>query len=1063
MSPHRRREVRRQQALSSFRNHRIQKIYGAPCPYKRVPTVLNEMRALHPNTSQDRDYCAPITNSHSPPQLHGSAYDRVILGGVRPVSASRLKFNHTEEDESLDSEPLPSTAVHRPRSSSGHASSKSPHQQSPRRLQLTAHAHPQTKTNRNASVRVECSEQEAQSFHYDSLEVGDSEVQEERAILAISSALVDTRKNPASQGHTVTTLDKTGGGEEAGGESSYYEEIAEDTGPDEDVAGGLTHTAPLPSPARYEASGSSDQTRPLSSTVTHHKEHGHEHGAKHHRAHTAEPFRHYPSSRQQRRMADMDPSALRRIVPSYDKNYLRARPPPAKLQTRRRKPPRPGPSGVPEKLSALGLFFYPSSNYNEESDEPEEHRETIEVEVPRYQELKERQRRTFSRKKPPSNQESRDLRSSTATRPSTAGAVPSGGGGGGQQQQRQARAHPSSAGYARRVTSAVSSKRQGVSASSNRAASARGSASKEAAGSKSTPSRKASEGLPSTSDQQQEEEVFEVGMMVQARYKNRDHWWQGKVVARNLPLKRAAEVGFKYDIRYGEVLERNVPPSRMRRRPTVSSRAKLKEIIAKDVMADNLLHGEGFPEYSPDGDAGEEKSREDKNTAPPPLLGSQKLGPERRATVSQKDIMSKLVVVAAMNEGQGIDFSKLKHKSNMFLSDLQAGGLHDDGSFKSPALRKTVTNQKSAADLNREEKEQEEKREKEREEQARLFRELSIVVSDGKKKIAYSDLKFERTIGRGKFASVHQVLYSCKVHCQLSRADRLDRLADSLHILDENSGAQRMDMTLAVKTPEYRDAPALYADPTASAPGSDSDDPPVHALPPSVQLLETIREVRALSELNHPNIINYYGVTLEPRVCVVLELLHCSLADVLSTPAAEAKVALDNPQRLLIVRDICSGLRYMHEQHFAHLDVKPHNILLSVANGGYAAKLADLGTSVKLADGEVLTKPVGTSGYTAPEISMPGRYDFRADIFSFAVVMWEVLVHDGSGRPPAPNPFTGKDLDEAACDAHGGVRPSLEHSRLPQLNDTVSGAWATSPDARLTLGAVLQALHEIEP
>jgi hypothetical protein len=81
--------------------------------------------------------------------------------------------------------------------------------------------------------------------------------------------------------------------------------------------------------------------------------------------------------------------------------------------------------------------------------------------------------------------------------------------------------------------------------------------------------------------------------------------------------------------------------------------------------------------------------------------------------------MSKLVVVAAMSEGQGIDFSKLKQKSNNFLGGLRAAGSNDDGSFKSPVLRKTVTNQKSAAELNREEKEQEEKRQKEQEAQAR--------------------------------------------------------------------------------------------------------------------------------------------------------------------------------------------------------------------------------------------------------------------------------------------------------------------------------------------------------
>jgi serine/threonine protein kinase len=311
---------------------------------------------------------------------------------------------------------------------------------------------------------------------------------------------------------------------------------------------------------------------------------------------------------------------------------------------------------------------------------------------------------------------------------------------------------------------------------------------------------------------------------------------------------------------------------------------------------------------------------------------------------------------------------------------------------------------------------------------------------------------------------VHQVTYSCKLHCQLSRADRPDRLADALHVLDGNSGGRRMDMdmVLAAKTPEYRLAPPLYPSSSSSSADAPPCSPGVPALPPSGQLLETIREVRALAALNHPNIINYYGVTLEPRVCVVLELLHCSLAQALSTPASEAAVALEGAQRLLVIRDVCLGLQYMHEQCFAHLDLKPHNVLLSAANGGYSAKLADFGTAVQLADGEVLTRPVGTSGYTAPEISMPGRYDLRADIFSFAVVAWELLVHDGSGRPPAPNPFAGKDLDEAACDAHGGVRPSLQPSRLPALNDAVAQAWATSPDARLPLADMLRALDQAQ-
>ena len=308
------------------------------------------------------------------------------------------------------------------------------------------------------------------------------------------------------------------------------------------------------------------------------------------------------------------------------------------------------------------------------------------------------------------------------------------------------------------------------------------------------------------------------------------------------------------------------------------------------------------------------------------------------------------------------------------------------------------------------------------------------MVTEGKSNITFSDLTFEQTIGRGKFASVHRVTLCCRVHCEQSRTDRPDRLADSLHILNGNSSGGGKDnhslqMTLAVKTPEYRHAKPLYP-PRDSSTSTDqhvTDDATTPALPPSVQILETLREVRALQALNHPNIINFYGVCLAPRLCVVLELLDSNLAEVLRGPTAATAAAggdgerraLSPPQRVQVLQDVCRGLQFMHSQRFAHLDVKPHNILLREAAGGFAAKLADFGTAVQLAEQQVLTTPVGTSGYTAPEISLPGRYDARADVFSLAIVMWEVLVSpaeptDAASTCAPLNPFAGKDLDEAA-------------------------------------------------
>jgi len=63
---------------------------------------------------------------------------------------------------------------------------------------------------------------------------------------------------------------------------------------------------------------------------------------------------------------------------------------------------------------------------------------------------------------------------------------------------------------------------------------------------------------------------------------------------------------------------------------------------------------------------------------------------------------------------------------------------------------------------------------------------------------------------------------------------------------------------------------------------------------------------------------------------------------------------------------------------------------------------------VKIADGEMLEEAVGTSGYTAPEVHMPGKYDKMIDMFSLGIVMWEMF--DRHRR----NPLCGKDPLEAA-------------------------------------------------
>ncbi len=99
-----------------------------------------------------------------------------------------------------------------------------------------------------------------------------------------------------------------------------------------------------------------------------------------------------------------------------------------------------------------------------------------------------------------------------------------------------------------------------------------------------------------------------------------------------------------------------------------------------------------------------------------------------------------------------------------------------------------------------------------------------------------------------------------------------------------------------------------------------------------------------------------------------------------------------------IVQEICAGMAYLSAQgEFAHLDLKPSNVLI---DGSGHAKIADFGVSmqVRIRDGHFAAAAGSTWAYAAPEVIRGEPCDSRADIFSFGVLLYELL----TGRLPYP-------------------------------------------------------------
>ena len=93
------------------------------------------------------------------------------------------------------------------------------------------------------------------------------------------------------------------------------------------------------------------------------------------------------------------------------------------------------------------------------------------------------------------------------------------------------------------------------------------------------------------------------------------------------------------------------------------------------------------------------------------------------------------------------------------------------------------------------------------------------------------------------------------------------------------------------------------------------------------------------------------------------------------------------PPTECVPKESASGILYLHTVGIIHRDIKPANILI----GGKAktAKIADFGISRVAIIGATMTVK-GTLLYQAPEVSREERYSFPADVFSFAMTMYEL-------------------------------------------------------------------------
>ncbi|KAL6575085.1 hypothetical protein OROMI_012370 [Orobanche minor] len=155
-------------------------------------------------------------------------------------------------------------------------------------------------------------------------------------------------------------------------------------------------------------------------------------------------------------------------------------------------------------------------------------------------------------------------------------------------------------------------------------------------------------------------------------------------------------------------------------------------------------------------------------------------------------------------------------------------------------------------------------------------------------------------------------------------------------------------------------------------------------------------EIAVLSKVRHRHLVSLLGYSIEgnERILVYEYMPQGALSRHLFHWRKLHLEPLSWKRRLNIALDVARGMEYLHSlahQSFIHRDLKSSNILLG---DDFRAKVSDFGL-VKLApDGEkksLATRLAGTFGYLAPEYAVMGKITTKADVFSFGVVLMELL------------------------------------------------------------------------
>ncbi|THG01679.1 L-type lectin-domain containing receptor kinase V.9-like [Camellia sinensis] len=216
---------------------------------------------------------------------------------------------------------------------------------------------------------------------------------------------------------------------------------------------------------------------------------------------------------------------------------------------------------------------------------------------------------------------------------------------------------------------------------------------------------------------------------------------------------------------------------------------------------------------------------------------------------------------------------------------------------------------------------------------------------------------------------------------------------------------------------------------------------------------EFLAEIATIGRLRHPNLVRLLGYCrCKQELLLVYDFMPNGSLD--KFLYGQPKRLLNWMQRFKIIKDVASGLFYLHHQWIQviiHRDIKASNILI---DSDFNARLGDFGLA-KLCDhgADLQTSHVaGTLGYIAPELARTGKANTRTDLFAFGTFMLEVVC----GRRPVEHRASPEKIILIDW-----VLECLESGNILEAIDQSLGAEYVIEEAELVLKLGLLCSHAV--